>query len=36
VNEQTVTPAGTTVNALHATVLGVVDVVIASATAGIQ
>jgi hypothetical protein len=36
VNEQTVSPAGTTVNALHATVLGVVDVVIASATAGIQ
>jgi len=36
VNEQTVTPAGTTVNALHATVLGVVDVVIASATAGIR
>jgi hypothetical protein len=36
VNEQTVSAAGTTVNALHATVLGVTDVVIASATAGIQ
>lgn len=36
VNEQTVSPAGTTVNALHARVLGVADVVIASATAGVQ
>jgi hypothetical protein len=36
INEQIVSPAGTTVNALHATVLGVADVVIASATAGIQ
>ncbi len=36
INEQTVSPAGTTVNALHATVLGVADVVVASATAGIQ
>lgn len=35
-NEQTVSAAGTTVNALHATVLGVADVVVASATAGIQ
>lgn len=35
INEQTSTAGGTTVNALHATVLGV-DVVIASATAGIQ
>jgi len=36
INEQTVSGAGTTVNALHATVAGVADVVIASATAGIQ
>ena len=36
INEQTVSPASTTVNALHATVFGVADVVIASATAGIQ
>lgn len=36
INEQTVSPAGTTVNALHATIFGVADVVIASATAGIQ
>lgn len=36
INEQTVSAAGTTVNALHATVSGVVDVVIGSATAGIQ
>jgi hypothetical protein len=36
INEQTVSPGGTTVNALHATVFGVADVVIASATAGIQ
>ena len=34
INEQIVSPAGTTVNALHATVVGVADVVIASATAG--
>ena len=34
-NEQISSPSGTTVNALHATVLGVADVVIASATAGI-
>jgi len=36
INEQTVSPGATTVNALHATVFGVADVVIASATAGIQ
>jgi hypothetical protein len=36
INEQSASPAGTTVNALHATVFGVVDVVIGSATAGIQ
>ena len=36
INEQTVSPDGTTVNALHATVFGVTDVVIASATAGIR
>jgi hypothetical protein len=36
INEQTVSAAGTTVNAIHATVLGVVDVVVASATAGIR
>jgi hypothetical protein len=36
INEQTVSFNGTTVNALHASVLGVADVVIASATAGIR
>lgn len=36
INEQTVSPSGTTVSAIHATVLGVADVVIASATAGIR
>lgn len=36
INEQQTSPAGTTVNALHATVFGVADVVVASATAGIQ
>lgn len=36
VNEQKVSGAATTVNALHATVFGVTDVVVASATAGIQ
>jgi hypothetical protein len=36
INEQTVSAAGATVNALHATVLGAADVVVASATAGIQ
>jgi len=36
INEQIASPTGTTVNALHATVPGVADVVIASATAGIQ
>ncbi|PYQ12187.1 MAG: hypothetical protein DMF80_18760 [Acidobacteria bacterium] len=36
INEQTVSAAGTTVNALHAIVSGVADVVVASATAGIQ
>jgi len=36
INEQTAFPGGTTVNALRATVFGVADVVIASATAGIQ
>jgi len=36
INEQTVSPGGsTTVNALHATVFGLADVVIASATAGV-
>jgi hypothetical protein len=34
INEQIVSASGTTVNALHATVLGVGDVIIASATAG--
>jgi hypothetical protein len=36
INEQQTSSTGTTVNALHATVAGVADVVIASATAGIQ
>jgi len=36
INEQTSSSSGTTVNALHARVLGVADVVLASATAGIQ
>ena len=36
VNEQRVSSRGATVNALHATVFGVADVVIASATAGMQ
>lgn len=36
INEQTASPSGTTVNALHATVAGLADVVIASAFAGIQ
>jgi hypothetical protein len=36
INEQIVSLSGTTVNALHATVLGVADVVIASAKAGIR
>ena len=36
INEQAVSAAGTTVNALHASVTGVADVVIGSATAGIQ
>jgi hypothetical protein len=36
INEKTVSPSGTTINALRATVLGVADVVVASATAGIQ
>jgi hypothetical protein len=36
VNQQTVSAAGTTVNALRATVFGVTDVVVASATAGIR
>jgi hypothetical protein len=36
INEQTVSATGATVNALHATVLGLADVVVASATAGIQ
>lgn len=35
-NEQRTSSAGTTVNAIHATVFGVADVVVASATAGIQ
>jgi hypothetical protein len=36
INEQTVSLSGTTVNAIHATVLGLADVVIASAKAGIS
>jgi hypothetical protein len=36
INEQIVSFGGTTVNAIHARVLGVADVVIASATAGIR
>jgi hypothetical protein len=36
INEQVTSGAGTTVTALHATVAGVADVVVASATAGIQ
>jgi hypothetical protein len=36
INEQRTSATGTTVNALHASVLGVADVVVASATAGIQ
>lgn len=36
INEQSVSSSGMTVNALHATVAGLADVVIASATAGIQ
>jgi hypothetical protein len=36
INEQAVSAAGNTVNALHASVTGLADVVIASATAGIQ
>ena len=36
INEQIVSLSGTTVNALHATVFGVADVVVASATAGIR
>jgi hypothetical protein len=36
INEQQPSSASTTVNALHATVFGVADVVVASATAGIQ
>lgn len=36
INEQKSTPAGTVVNALHVTVSGLADVVIASATAGVK
>jgi hypothetical protein len=36
INEQTTSAGSTTVNALHATLFGVTDVVVASATAGIQ
>lgn len=36
INEQTASPSGTTVNGLHITVANVADLVIASATAGIQ
>jgi hypothetical protein len=36
INEQRISAASTTVNALHAVVTGVADVVVASATAGIQ
>ncbi len=35
-NEQTVSPTGTTVIALHAVVTGIADVMVASATAGVQ
>jgi hypothetical protein len=35
-NEQRTSAAGTTVNAIHATVFGVADVVVASATAGVR
>jgi len=34
INEQIVSARSTTVNALHVTVFGVADVVVASATAG--
>jgi hypothetical protein len=36
INEQTVSSSGRTVNAIHATVAGIADVVLASATAGIR
>jgi len=36
INEQRTSSAGTTVNAIHATVFGVADVVVASSTGGIQ
>jgi len=36
INEQTISPGSTTVNALHVIVNGIVDVVIASAAAGIS
>ncbi len=36
INEQTVSSTGAVVNALHVTITGVADVVIASATAGIS
>jgi hypothetical protein len=36
INEQRISAASTTVNALHAVVTGVADIVVASATAGIQ
>jgi hypothetical protein len=36
INEQRVSETGTTVNAIHATVFGVADVIVASATAGIR
>jgi len=36
INEQTISQGNTTVNALHITVIGIVDVVIASASAGIS
>jgi hypothetical protein len=36
INEQLTSPTGIVVNALHITVGGVADVVIASAVAGIQ
>ena len=37
INEQRTSPAGTTtVNAIRVTVLGIADVIVASATAGIQ
>jgi hypothetical protein len=36
INEQIIVPSSTTVNALHITVIGIIDIVIASASAGIS